>query len=357
MAMPIYRSVRLAACGLAVFGSLITTCRAQEACALKQESSLPVTITAKKKLIVPATINGLTVRAFVDTGSAATMVTQHLVKQMHLGTRDLHGKQPFGIGGELANDRALIRNFEFGAYQQKDFGMVVVPDLDGAATVYDIVVGGDTLWQMDVDIDLAKGLINLFSRDHCEGKVVYWASGALNHPFHLSEIKRVEMRVAVDGHDSWATLDTGSTTTLLSWDAARRIGLTPDSPQLEPAGRVIGFDGKKIQSWGTRIESVVIGAETMKNYPVVIANTKRSMGRPTGSNLNELVDSANVLIGTEFFQINHVYIAYGEEKIYYTPYSDDERHAVQNRIGAADHAYISSISKKPDPTKARPNEG
>ncbi len=30
------------------------------------------------------------------------------------------------------------------------------------------------MWNYDVDFDFAVGKFNLFSKDHCDGQVVYW---------------------------------------------------------------------------------------------------------------------------------------------------------------------------------------
>jgi predicted aspartyl protease len=317
---------------------------ASETCVLKQLASLPVTITGKRKIIVPATLNGTTVRAFVDTGSAATMLLKPVADELHLPLQTLRGKRPYGAGGELAGDKAFVRSLELGQFISNNANIVAVPEIDGGKRTYDMVLGGDLLSQVDVDIDLSEGRVRLFERNHCNGNVVYWADTAMSYSFHLSEIKRIELKAKLNGEEVWASLDTGAATTLLSWQAAERIGLTPESPRLEPAGRVIGFDGRKIQSWGTRIDSVAIGGETMQNYPIVIANTKRSLGAPTGSNISEVVYSANVLIGTEFFQVNHVFIAYGEQKIYYTPYTPEQRKAAIERIGATEKAFASSTA-------------
>jgi hypothetical protein len=41
-----------------------------------------------------------------------------------------------------------------------------------------VILGLDILTMFDVELDLAHHKINLFAKDHCPGKVIYWTKNA-----------------------------------------------------------------------------------------------------------------------------------------------------------------------------------
>src|ERR1700712_17272 len=167
----------------------------------------------------PVTIAGVPKVLLIDTGGAVTEITPastHMIVMPGTGYED----QP-GFAGILAPD--ILRNF-------------------------------------DVDIDYGTHKMNLISPDHCQGKVIYWqASAVAAIPMTVQDNGHIVIPVTLDGHLTYAMLDTGAAgTTLIQSDAQSVYGLklgdadTPKAGDLQDSPGVaiythvfdsLGFEG------------------------------------------------------------------------------------------------------------------
>jgi tetratricopeptide (TPR) repeat protein len=115
---------------------------------------------------------------------------------------------------------------------------------------------------------------------------------------------RLIAKAAVNGHDIEVLFDSGAWRSILSLGAARRAGITPDSPGVVPAGTVFGLGSRLVRVWSAPIDTFAIGGETIEHTHLLIGDIG--------------LDDADMLLGTDFFLAHHIYAAYSQGKAYFT---------------------------------------
>ncbi|MGH8180268.1 MAG: tetratricopeptide repeat protein, partial [Steroidobacteraceae bacterium] len=100
--------------------------------------------------------------------------------------------------------------------------------------------------------------------------------------------------------------DTGSPRTILSLRAAKWAGITPDSPGVIPAGLTSGVGKNAIRVWIAPIDKFEVGGE-------MIEHTRVLMGDIDLGGLD-----VDMLLGTDFFLAHHIYVAYSQDRLYFT---------------------------------------
>jgi tetratricopeptide (TPR) repeat protein len=117
-------------------------------------------------------------------------------------------------------------------------------------------------------------------------------------PVGSASVNGIKIRVA---------FDTGTAASMLSLTAARRAGITPDTPGVEPAGTMLGgvFGPGTMKVWAAPIESFEIGGEEIKHTRLLIADLK-------------LGQSEDMLLGDDFFLAHRIYVSNDQGKLYLT---------------------------------------
>jgi hypothetical protein len=193
----------------------------------------------------------------------------------------------------------------------------------------DGVLAGDLLMLFDVEFDFAKRKLNLFSQDHCPGKVVYWTqTGYAEIPFHLangpiSTNDHIDFNMTLDGHELSTDLDTGSSWTWLRRKAASRVfGLEDTSPGMQRDPRSPDDSPLFVKKFGL----LELGGVAVKNPDIQIvtdhaddafrmAHSEKSRDDPVYGARFSLED---LTLGMNVISKLHLYIAYKEHKIFVT---------------------------------------
>lgn len=163
----------------------------------------------------------------------------------------------------------------------------------------------DMMKQYDVEIDFPRGIFGLFSQKHCKGQVVHWTrSGYVVLPMEVVASGHIEVPVTVDGKKFTAVLDTGAQSSIISMSAARALGITERSPELKP----IKMSNSRYQAYDYPFKSLDFDGISVSSprLQIVSDNFLPSM-------------RIDMIIGISILRRLHLYIAYGEEKLYITP--------------------------------------
>jgi predicted aspartyl protease len=297
-----------------------------EDCKLVRMAELPMTYKFGHAQI-PAQVNGKDVAMEIDTGTAITGLTKTTIAGLGLVTHRQNSRIIFDVAGRLSDEYVRVSEFRLDHLEKGgDYFDVLaaLPDVDG-------LIGVDVLRNYDADFDFARGELNLFRHHPCSDRAVYWTGSYVALPFStvtgnstvipgrvvsdgmnkLGVMNDGHIRVAMmlDGQQVYAVIDTGAPVSVISMQEAQRLfGLSAASPGVEKVGKFSGLSGGQLDSYRYPFKTLEMGGLSVLNPKIRIAE---------GRNFLE-PDYASLLLGMDVLQKLHLYIAYGEGKIYLT---------------------------------------
>jgi len=272
-------------------------------CRLTIYSSLPLTTRADGRVSVPVTVQDKSFSFLVDTGGAVATIGWDQAEEVGLKKQPA-GSYFVGIGGRFIDSFILTDRFSLGGMTGNSLAVYVEPR--GIAG-FDGTLSPDMMKHFDVDFDFAHGKMNLFSQDHCPGKVVYWNNGgAVIIPTQTDRNAHIRIPVVLDGEKITAILDTGAVTSIMSVRAASFMGIYESKMKLKDSGGYL----RKSRTYSYPFKTLDMGGIVVNNPHIVIGS-------------NELMGTfdTDMILGMGILRQLHMYIAYGEGKLYLTPAS------------------------------------
>jgi tetratricopeptide (TPR) repeat protein/predicted aspartyl protease len=277
-------------------------------CHLGQLAELPVTMEGLRP-IISAGINGKEVRLMADTGAFYSVLTPAAAAQLNLRLEHAQfGNSLQGVGGDTEMWLTRVKTFSLLNVTFSDVVFVAGGnDLgEGMAGVL-----GQNLFRLhDVEYDLANGMIRLFRPHDCKNvNFAYWTK-ATGQPVSQLDLYTDPRNPAiasvayVNGARMRVLLDTGGGQSSLSLDAAKRAGITPESPGVVSSGSGYGISQHLVRTWVAPIASFKIGDEEVKNTRLYIFET--------------LIEHVDMLLGADFFLSHRIFVANSEHKIFLT---------------------------------------
>jgi tetratricopeptide (TPR) repeat protein len=109
---------------------------------------------------------------------------------------------------------------------------------------------------------------------------------------------------SINGAETRVEFDTGAATSILSLRAAAHAGIRPDSPGVVSAGTSYGIGKRTFANYIAPFASFKIGDEEIKNTRLRIGDID--------------LQSADMLIGADFFLSHRIYVANSQHKLYFT---------------------------------------
>jgi len=155
--------------------ALVAGPAAADDCKLQQAASFDVVIDSNG-VAVPATVEGRSGYFLLDLNASYSQFSKPAAETLRLRMMPTKWDSLYvAYGHEVV--KAVNPTVHFGnAAVQISAAVVSPPWQDNPALLG--VLGRDFLWRYDVELDLAHNKVNLFSQDHCDGKVVYWTTTA-----------------------------------------------------------------------------------------------------------------------------------------------------------------------------------
>lgn len=273
------------------------------------------------RLLVAATIDGHPAHMLVDSGSSISLIFRSAAAAFGMKIVGGEGKA-YTAGGIENPGRVSVRDFNLAGF--------VVHDLILTASGHSAmskdqagVLGEDFLSHWDEDFDPGAGIMRLVIPHECSGdQVVYWAPAYNMVRLHVGGGVWSELLIAdvqVNGHDVSAVFDTGAPSTLIDSSVVRRPGLHPNT-ETATGHEGAGLGPAKFAIDAATFNSITIGQETIQNPRFLVAdiwskNKEEKLGSLIAS---EPEGTPAMLIGADFFRAHHVYVARGQEKLYFT---------------------------------------
>jgi predicted aspartyl protease len=273
-------------------------------CQVVRIVELPVTMTGRRP-VVTAQINGRDARFILDSGAFFSTIARANALDYGLPIRALPGATLRGIGGETSMQAATAKEFGIAGHTIKSVDFAV----GGSDTGYAGLLGQNILGLADAEYDLPHGIVRLTKAEDCRNaNLAVWAGAK---PVTIVPIEPMGPgqrhtigTVTVNGVKMKALFDTGAPTVMLTFAAAKRIGLTPDSPGVTPSGAAAGLGTHFVRAWRARLDSIDIGGETIPHPWVEIAD--------------ESLQSSDMLIGVDFFLAHHLYVDNQNHRMFIT---------------------------------------
>lgn len=299
------RSVVWAPVLLALF---VSPAGAADRCKVLTSRPVPIRIDNLQP-VISAKINGAEAEFIVDTGSFFDFLSPAAAAQFKLPlTYAPPGFYVTGVGGSsVLPQLATAKTFTVAGITDHNAEFLVgVNDFQGGIAG---ILGQNLFRVTDVEYDFADGLLRFVKPEHCGGKILaYWAGtqpvATAGLEWTTGKETNAIADAAVNGRSIKVLFDTGSAQTMLSLRAAKRAGITPDSPGVVTAGETIGVGDKPLRVWVAPIEKFEIGGEAIEHTHVLMGD----LG----------LQDADMLLGTDFFLAHHIYVAYSQNKVYFT---------------------------------------
>jgi len=279
---------------------------AAAACKLGKLAELPVTMQGLAP-IVSAKINGADVRLIADSGAFFSMLTPGAAARLGLRV----GSTPFGlrvmgVTGEAQTGLTTVKEFTALGFPIKDVQFLVSGGSIGFEA--DGLLGRNMLAVRDVEFDLANGVIRLFRPEGCaNADLAYWSDGRSDSVADLITSDRsteIIAEASVNGSRVKALFDTGAPVSILTERAAGWSGVKPDGPGVRDGGLTGGVGRRSVRTWVAPFQSFKIGGEEIKNTQLRFGDIE--------------LETAEMLIGADFFLSHRVYISNSQHKIYFT---------------------------------------
>lgn len=285
----------------------LSTAGAANRCRLLMTPQVPIKMEDLRPVIT-ADINGTEARFVVDTGSFWGLLSPAAAAEFKLPLSYAPtGFYVNGIGGSFVPRIATARTFSVAGLDAHDVEFLVGNnDFQGGVVG---VLGQNVFRIADVDFDFAEGALRFIKPQHCGSDILaYWVTtqpiGEVRIDWTSERDTQLLAHATVNGHSITVLFDTGSWRSVLSLDAARRAGITPDSPGVVRAGATIGVGSKPVPVWAAPVDKFEIGGETIEHTHLLIGDTG--------------LQSADMQLGSDFFLAHHIYVAYSQDKLYFT---------------------------------------
>lgn len=305
----------------ALAGLAPVTASAQD-CALREFASVDLVPNGAAAPVVEAQVGGRTVHLLIDTGGVYSSINKDIADSLGLRAHEA-GMTEYGANGARIKSYAEVPDFKLGAIALDKYPMMLRPG-SGVANGIDGTLAPDFLSKFEVDLDFAAHKLNLFAVDHCPGKVVYWAKSYVEIPFKFDDVTHISVPVTLDGHQIAATIDTGSSATLLYDDAAKGLfDLSTSSAGME---RIPNADSGDLVQYRYRFKVLSFEGVAVNNPLIhILPNAaNRSFRQDFDSKMDAdaiygvKLDSPQMILGMNVLSKLHLFISYKEKKLYLT---------------------------------------
>jgi len=276
--------------------------------------------------MIPVKVNGHEEIFIFDTGSGITAISEKAAKDLGITVSNGGDYYTADVFGNIKSLYAKLDKFEFGKRKLDAVKMSVWPqsstEMRGSFGLYFML-------HYDADIDFGTGKFRAFERDHCPGQVVYWQAQAVGVvPVTVAD-GHLTASVELDGHKIDAIIDTGAEYSVMPRQIAQDIfGLTDGAPGTEFVSELSQGDRTtRKKAFVHTFATLSFGDIQAKNTRVLVKPDFMSTDNPFLSHYEiyerkmDGFKMPDLIIGMNVLRRLHVYMAFGENKLYVSPAS------------------------------------
>ena len=299
---------------------------------MKQYASFDLLELRSGFLLVNVTIQGTPAYMVLNTASALSSITISEMQRLGLQAKSVPSGVVVRSGGSLFDKSVTVKDFELGSVTFKTADLLVSPTEPIRTSAGEVQVSGllgmDILSSVDIELDLAKRKMNLFSQDHCPGLGAYWSESYAVAPIRRGKLGEIYFPMELDGKKLEATLATGNNATALFTDVTKRLyNFDRHSPDVETetlgnGGTTSSYRAMKLSGEGVQVVNARI---LLIDRP---SNDMCHLGSRSGAAAYDGCYGAHPLqLGRDILTKLHIYIATQEKVLYFTPANAADIHS------------------------------
>jgi tetratricopeptide (TPR) repeat protein len=280
-------------------------------CKLERYAELPV-IMADTRPLIAGSVNGVDALFLADSGAFFSMLSLDSTQRFKLRLDSLpRGMEVRGVSGVADVHVARVKDFILRGLNKDPIHDVEFL-VGGNAIAGGVagIIGQNVIGHADSEYDLANGVIRLIHPKDCGDHVLaYWHGDAPIAIVPIASVTPMSPHLIgsamLNGSKIGVLFDTGSMRSMLDFRAARRAGIKLDGPEVTAGGSWQGVNGKTFETFITRVDSLDLGGELIKNARLRVADIETPHG-------------ADMVLGADFFLSHHIYVAATQHRIYFT---------------------------------------
>lgn len=293
-------------------------------CKLTQYASADLVMPPGGAVLVPVKIGGHEALMALQMSTGLAMVSPAAVTQLGLQTGYVRTDVKLRAGNQPIEREVRVESLIIGGANFAGWKLYVQP---GPVRPLAMVQGRPVIGALssnfmnavDLELDLARGKMNLFEHARCKGEQVYWSDQYATEYLYVDPSGLLYFPVGLDGKRIEASLNTQGPRTRLSEVIAKRFfGFRRDAPAPAAGGapgqfvgtRTMGLDSRKVSLPDLQVH--------------IIDDTQRDCDyaqSARGSNAISFKNCFGIVpfeIGTDLLKQMRIYLASKEERVYFT---------------------------------------
>ena len=299
------------------------TSASAESCQLKLIASLTLTESGDR-LFAPVTVADRKSRLTIQLADAYSGITANVSKELSLRESPTSSRMTSTVNGQSITTLVTVPMLQLDRLVARDVKVFKIPSLSDS----DGILGLDLLSTGDLELDLAHDKLNLFSRDHCRGKVIYWSppGGTVAViPLTTQKTGNVLTNMSVDGKTMNVGLTTTGRSTMGMNDAHRLFGIDEHSSGIKR----VGTDSEGLPTYRYPFHEIDVQGLKIGNPDIILEGRIADPGCDPYTHFDtqsrdymNCYGDADLFLGPSILRRLHLFFAFSEKTLYATAASD-----------------------------------
>lgn len=283
---------------------LATPLAAWADCQMSELFEMPVAMQGLRP-VVPAKVNGVDAQFMLDSGNYESWLSSAGASRLRLkATLAMSDYRSESAGG---SPMANVGTLALGGVAFKEVPFEV--DDFSAGSGVDGAIGQKLLKAGDVDYDLHDGVVRLMKPQDCgDQPLAYWLKPG--ETFGEADLSSggvfgtdATANATINGVGLKVGFRTGLPVSLLTQQAARKLGINLNDPNVVSAG-TIDWEGDAVKLWIAPIKSFAFAGEEIRNTSLRVTSAD--------------ITGYDLMLGADYFLSHRLYFSNQQRKLYVT---------------------------------------
>jgi hypothetical protein len=278
-------------------------------------------------------VNGTRINLLLDLAGQQTVLSKSAAERLNLPRADLPRARKTYFQNRLLRNGAKVASLALEDSSGHDMLIAVADSILSDDPTVGGQLGMDLLHDFDVELDPANHMLNLYSREHCPGRVVYWTKDYVTLPFIVKR-SIVRTTMELDGKAINVGINTVRANSYLPLSVSRsRLKVDRSTEGLSPLDNGVVLWGKRVPAFRYPFSELATGGLSIKNPQITIYDddgTARVWNGVIDTECNNkpqflsmtseegLVCGVDLYLGMNELRRVHSYFAFGEGALYVT---------------------------------------